>query len=120
MRVAKEKEQKETIDIEKLFSSENRKIEQIDKPHWVPAIFLVLFGAVAAILVFAFFRMSLTLTEYKACVAGLTNKELVDGYFTFHRSIVAQLMNIGAYIYGPLVPILAIVLYNYISKKDKE
>ena len=68
-------------------------------------------------LVLMYFFMSVRLDVFQKTVTHLSSEQLIAGYFSFQQRIIGQIAQIGGYIYAPIVPMLAIIIWNYIQKR---
>ena len=114
--MAKDKETIEKIDFNELVEPSKKIIHVHEKDYWLPVLSLIIIGSIGLGLVFLYFKMLVPLDVFNSCVPQSSSATLLDSYFKFQKGIMNQILQIGSYIYAPLVPIFAIIIWNYIKK----
>jgi len=112
----REKESIEKVDFLSLV--ENGKTVHIhEKDYILPVVSIITVGLIAIGLVSLYFYMTVRIDVFKDTVSNIAPEQLIDSYFSFQQKIIGQIAQIGGYIYAPIVPMLGIIVWNYIQKR---
>ncbi|MCF6334360.1 MAG: hypothetical protein L3J12_01280 [Spirochaetales bacterium] len=112
----KEKEFIEKVDFLSLLES-NKTVHIHEKDYILPVVAIIVVGLIAVGLVILYFYMTIKIDVFKDISSHLASEELVDNYFSFQQRIIGLVAQIGGYIYAPIVPMLGIIVWNYIQKR---
>ncbi|MCK5201323.1 MAG: hypothetical protein KAR21_23375 [Spirochaetales bacterium] len=112
----KENELIEKIDFQS-FLETGKTVHIHEKDHILPVVAIITVGLIALGLVVLYFYMTIKIDVFKDISSHLAPEELVDNYFSFQQRIIGQVAQIGGYIYAPIVPMLGIIVWNYIQKR---
>ena len=88
------------------------------KAYILPVVAFLIVGIIAIILVIIYFYLSIPLDVFQKSMPYLPTDKLLTNYFSFQERILGQVAKIGGYIYSPIVPILSILIWNYIQRKN--
>ena len=112
----KEKESIEKIDFQSLLKS-SKTVHIHEKDYILPVVAIIVVGLIAVGLVILYFSMTVKIDVFKNTVSHITSEQLIDSYFSFQQKIIGQIAQIGGYIYAPIVPMLGIIVWNYIQRR---
>lgn len=88
-----------------------------EKDYWLPITALVITGAIGTGLIFMYNKIAVSLGTFKNVFTHFSSEQISDAYFRFGREILSQVRSVGTYIYLPLIPILAFIIYSHYKKK---
>lgn len=112
----KEKGSIEKVDFLSLLES-SKTVHIHEKDYILPVVSIIVVGLIAVGLVILYFYMTVKIDVFKNTVSHIQSEQLIDSYFSFQQKIIGQIAQIGGYIYAPIVPMLGIIIWNYIQKR---